>query len=100
MACYSDYYLHGFERMTPALKRLIVTSSLCSYPADAFLLEALEDDRLAMRISVFEESVMEEVEFVAALADDFWHRLAGICECEPRSLKSACIEGCLVSEAF
>ena len=60
-----QYYLHGWDRMDPHLTRMVVT--ICSFPPDAFLLQASEDDRQAMLRASLRLSATKSISCVARL---------------------------------
>eukprot|EP00972_Heterocapsa_arctica_P005121 761240-Heterocapsa_arctica.AAC.1 len=43
----SDFFIHGWQRMTKPLRLFVGVTAMCSYIPDAFLAAALEDDRVA-----------------------------------------------------
>eukprot|EP00974_Lingulodinium_polyedra_P049628 4773131-Lingulodinium_polyedra.AAC.1 len=46
----SDFHLHGFEKLSCDIKMYVACAAVGSYPVEAFMLEVLEDDRLARRL--------------------------------------------------
>eukprot|EP00971_Amphidinium_carterae_P346522 6488024-Amphidinium_carterae.1 len=62
---HSEYYLGGYRRMTPQHKSMIIKIAMASYPADAFLAEVLEDDRLNRSSGRYAEVVLDEIVYLA-----------------------------------
>ena len=66
---HSDYHLHGWARLTPRLRHLVAVAAISSYVPDAFIVEALTDDRVAFRLEDFLEAIHSELEFVSNIPD-------------------------------
>ena len=77
---------------------MAVTAATCSFPPDAILRQALEDDWQAMRVESITAAVSDEIDFACSLPDSFWKRIPCSCSCQPRVIRSDVIEGCLVAE--
>eukprot|EP00972_Heterocapsa_arctica_P058002 8557205-Heterocapsa_arctica.AAC.1 len=74
----SEWYIKGFGRITPELKRFLATAAVASHVPDAFLTELLEDDRIALRPNVFEEALEHEVSWISRLHHQVWVRLVRV----------------------
>jgi hypothetical protein len=72
----SDYYLHGFSRLTRAIKQYCVVASLSSYMPDTILAEVLADDRILRHASRLQELMVEEMGWVENVESFTWCRLA------------------------
>ena len=96
----SKYYLGGFSRLTSDLRSFVVTLSLCCYPADAFMLESLEDDRVAMRADMMRDAVYDELDYLCAIPDTVMDRLAHIGHTTAQPLRHAALSSALRSVAF
>ena len=96
----SKYYLGGFSRLNKDLRFFIIALSLCSYPADAFMLESLEDDRVALRADIMRNAVHEELEYLRNVNDETLQRLADIAQSSVGPLRHAVLSSALRSCAF
>eukprot|EP00969_Alexandrium_andersonii_P287587 12714325-Alexandrium_andersonii.AAC.1 len=56
----SDYHLHGFARLTQAIREWSVVAGLVGNVCDAALAEVMVDDRLAARGEDLKQSMWEE----------------------------------------
>jgi hypothetical protein len=74
----SDFYLHGFARCKPTVKRYACVAAVASYSLEGFLIDVLSDDRVAKRLPEIENNMVEELQYIEGLGDDFWRRLAPI----------------------
>ena len=73
---HSNYYLAGYDRLTPDLRLLVSIASLASHVPDGVLHELLEDDRLAARTTHLEDTIVSELHTLIFLPDFVWHRMA------------------------
>eukprot|EP00971_Amphidinium_carterae_P227876 4519909-Amphidinium_carterae.1 len=99
---HSEYYLGGYRRLTPQHKTMLLRIAMASYPADAFLAEVLEDDRLNRSSARYSEAVLDEIVYLANVDLQVWQMLAGISQgvVEPELLRSDCLHAALVIQAF
>ena len=47
----SEYYIGGFDRLTPTIRQFCAVAAFAAYVSDGFLCEVLEDDRVARCMS-------------------------------------------------
>ena len=57
----SDFYLHGFGKLSQGIKQYCVVASIASFVPDAVLAEVLVDDRILRRASRLQETMSDEV---------------------------------------
>lgn len=74
----SDFYISGFSRLTPHVKQYAVLASFIAYVPDSFLVELLENDRVASRVEVLKAAMIEELSWLDTLAPLTWQRLAHV----------------------
>ena len=72
----SDFYLGGFGRLSSAVKSYLATAAAATRPAEAFLLEVLEDDRLGRRTSEVHGALNGELRYLEDIASDVWVAVA------------------------
>ena len=72
----STFYMHHADRLDPALQRYIPTAALSGLPPQAFLEDALEDDRLARRLPAVIENYRGERALLEAAPWDTWQRIS------------------------
>jgi hypothetical protein len=96
----SEYYLGGFRRMRPDTKKFIAVAAVSAYPSDSFLSQLLEDDRVAKNSCALEESLGEELQYVAHLGTPALQFLAGIAGIPWSMLRSDIMTASLVSAGF
>jgi hypothetical protein len=96
----SKYYLGGFARLNDELRFFLVTLSLAAYPADAFMLSSLEDDRVALKADEMQNAVNEELQYLSNISSSTIERLAQIAHVAPGKLLHAVHACSLRSVAF
>jgi hypothetical protein len=99
----TDYHLHGFSRLTSRLRKYAAIASIASFPADAVLLELLEDDRCVRNIAKLEEALADELLWVANIGSFTWVRLAKVvCDahCSDNALRASTVHATYVEAAF
>ena len=74
----SDYHLHGFAKLTPSVCRASIVIALSTWPAESFLYELLDDDRLARRPQELWTTVTDEISYLVDLPQELWSTLAAI----------------------
>ena len=57
---HSDYHLHGWNRIEGPLKELVPLAAFVSAVPDSALAETLEDDRIAVRLDEFKNTLETE----------------------------------------
>jgi hypothetical protein len=98
----SQYHIHGFDRLTPSKRRFIVIASMSSVVADSFLIELLEDDRVARRSTELHRAMVDEMSWLANVPRDTWARLGRACGADesPLALRSTVLHAASVAHAF
>jgi hypothetical protein len=100
----SNFYLHGFSKLSKDVKKYACVTAIASYPADCLQLQLLEDDRVASRPQELKEAFAEEARWVEGLDDFTWGRLAHIAGGGPGSspyeLRSAALTAVHISAAY
>ena len=71
----SDFYLHGFGRLTPEIKQYAVLASMVAYVPDSFLVEVMVDDRIGKRLSHLKTTMAEELSWLYSVNEFTWKRL-------------------------
>ena len=72
----SEYYAHGWSFCTPNVLRYTIVAALASFPIEAFLNEVMQDGRIARRFDELQRVLEGEVQYLEALPDVVWQRLA------------------------
>ena len=98
----SDYQIHGLERLSMQTTRSVVIAGVSMHVADSFLVDLLEDDRVARRADALRSVIVEETKWLASLDDAVWQRLAGVISnaYDGLRLRSECVDAALVCGAF
>lgn len=96
----SEYFLGGFRRMRPDIRKFIAVAAVSSYPSDSFLAQLLEDDRVAKNSCALEESLGEELQYVAHLGTPVLQFLAGLAGLPLSVMRSGIMTASLVSAGF
>ena len=72
----TDYYLHGFGRMTSHIKFIMTLAALVTYVPETGLVHIMQDDRLARCHLQVKQEMEEKVQMLENLPDYVWTRLA------------------------
>ena len=97
----SDYYIHGFQQLTATAKQYAVVATMVAHVADSFLLELLEDDRVAARVDELEAALDDEIDWLHRVPEFTWQRPATLLgEPGPQLLRSWCLHAGHVARAF
>eukprot|EP00971_Amphidinium_carterae_P347875 6490111-Amphidinium_carterae.2 len=98
----SEYYLGGYRRFSNEHKLQVMKIAFASYPADAFIAELLEDDRLMRNRDHYAEAILDEVTYLANLDMQVWQMLVNACNgaAEAEAFRSDCMHSALVVQAF
>ena len=63
----SEYYIHGYDRLTVGAKRFLAEASLASRPVDSAMLILTEDPRLVKVVGEVQEVVREEMAWIGGI---------------------------------
>lgn len=96
----SDFYFHGFEKLTTASKQFIVRAALSSHVSDSCLRSLMEDSRVMRHLPALKEAALEEIGWLADLGDGTWSSLAGISGEAASVLKSDTVAAGHIAWAF
>ena len=70
----TDFFFHGFSKLTPGIKHYAAVASLVAYVPDAALSEFLVDDRMARHAELLQEIVAEEIFWIENVGPFTWAR--------------------------
>eukprot|EP00969_Alexandrium_andersonii_P020568 899122-Alexandrium_andersonii.AAC.1 len=95
----SDYYIHGYERLAPEVRKYTVVAAIASFVPDSFLIELLEDDRVARRVGVLQATMTEEQQWIDALPALVWCRMPALSVSEwgPAAMRSSTVHAGMVA---
>ena len=96
----SDYYIHGFEKLTEELAQLVCVMGLSGYPCDAALLCAMDDSRVALTHEKLKEEFETEIAWLQGLSENFWASISCVCGLSPVVLRSKVLSAALAGYAF
>jgi hypothetical protein len=66
----SDYYIHGFSRLSPDVWQVVLVAALGSGVAEGLMAELLEDDRVLFRFQELKDIVKIEMEAVTLISQE------------------------------
>lgn len=96
-----EYYLHGFDGLTPSIKRQFVITALCTYVPEKGLAMMLADDRLANYAGEVKAEMMGELSYVSTLPLDTWSRLSKVAGgMDQMEIFDNVVHGCHTAMAF
>jgi len=98
----SDFFLHGFAKLSPGIKRYCAVVAMVAFVPDALLAEVLVDDRLVKHAARLQEVVAEELFWVESVGGFTWRRLAAVLGDGQgaNELRHDVVHACHVSAAF
>ena len=74
----SHFHLHGYGGLTVQTRKLAAITALASWPAETFLHSMFQDDRLGRQFKSAWETLIEEVDWLAALPASLWKHLVEV----------------------
>eukprot|EP00974_Lingulodinium_polyedra_P086938 8427626-Lingulodinium_polyedra.AAC.1 len=96
----SNYYIGGFQRLSPEVLEFMAMAALASYPSEAVLADLLEDDRVPMRVAALEQELLEELAWVTGLPGHVWSLIASLFGEHGPVLRSNVVLACQRSVAY
>ena len=98
----TDFHLHGYSGLTTACRRLAVVCAFAAFPAEAGLELLLADDRLALQVPRFRETMEEEWEWLLGIPGSTWTCIATSTAASPSGsdLRSQCLQAALTSLGY
>ena len=72
----SEYYIHGFDKLTPVVRKMSCIACLVSYVPEKVLGLINKDERIMKNIDDVERALHEAIEYVVATLTSTWERLA------------------------
>eukprot|EP00971_Amphidinium_carterae_P336401 6472763-Amphidinium_carterae.2 len=96
----SDFYLHGFTRLSKDLKLFLVLGAAVSYVGDALLHLVLEDSRLVKYHQDAKSAVLEELLYLESLPHAVVGWLASFCDRSVLEVRDAMLSAAHTSFAF
>lgn len=99
----SDYHAHGIQELTLPVKKHVCVASLVAFVGESAMAIVLGEERLLRIADRLEQSIQEEVDFIASTTSYAWSRIAGLIgdpSYSSSDLMSDCILGGHVSAGF
>ena len=96
----SDYYIHGFERLTEEMAQLVCAMGLGGYPCDAALLLAMEDSRTALTHENLKDEIEAEIAWLQGLTETVWDSISSTCGMTSVGLRSKVLSAALAGYCF
>ena len=95
-----EYEWNGCRRIGDAERHFVVVVGMAAFLPETFLLHVLKDARVAKTQESLQELLFEELSFLDNLPTAVWSYLSQAVKGRPETLRSAVIQGALVSWAF
>ena len=96
----SKYYINGLSRLSPEIRRYLVTATIASHPCDALMAEILEDDRVLRRLDHLKATFREETEWIASIGKFTWSRLASLAGRTPQGVRHDCMRAATIAGGY
>ena len=96
----SDFHIHGFARLTPGLKEMVVQCAFISYVPESCLSELAADARVGLRLEELKQAVKDEVLYLANLEESVWALAGQACHLAGRELRSKVLYGAHTAIGF
>ena len=72
----SEYYIHGFDKLTPVVRKMSCIACLVSYVPEKVLGLINKEERIMKNIDDVDRALHEAIEYVVATLTSTWERLA------------------------
>ena len=95
-----EYEWNGCRRIGASERHFVVVVGMAAFLPETFLLHVLKDSRVAKTQEALHEVLFEELSFLDNLPAAVWDYLSQAASARPETLRSAVIQGALVSWAF
>ena len=98
----SDFYIHGYSKLSTRIGQYCAATALASNVADSVILLLLEDDRVVPQLESLEQATREELTWLSDLSWYTWRRLASLSDqnATGAALRTATIGSGLTIRAF
>ena len=97
----SLFDLKGHDSLTPAALRTMCVAAIGSRPAESFMQEVMDDDRLLRRLAVYKSAFEDELTYMSDFVSDYaWERVAAMGGMPVADLKHSAMVCGLISKAY
>lgn len=96
----SDYHISGYSKLTGRAKEFLCTAALAAYVCDGFLVELMTDNRLPLKAQELEDTMAQEIEFLAGIKASVWKWLGETCDLDAAKLRSDVLAAAHVQVGF
>ncbi len=97
----SLFDLKGHDSLTPAALRMMCVAAVGSRPAESFMQEIMDDDRVLRRVAVYTSALDDEITYMTDFVSDCaWERLATMGGMPVADLKHHAVTCGLISKAY
>ena len=84
----SDYHISGYGKLSNKVKQFVGTAAMAAYVCDGFLLELMADSRVPLKLRELEDSMADEIGFLANISDSVWGWLGEALDMSAETLRS------------
>jgi hypothetical protein len=96
----SDFFIHGFAKLSLKMKKFCAMAALSSFVTEAFLSGMMDDVRLPRRLLHLTQCTLTELEWLASLSLTVWCPITDVAGCVASGLRTDTIASGHVSFAF
>ena len=97
---HSTYHIQNLEKLRPDILGFAVKAAVSTFVTDAALGSLLSDDRLPMTVTMIEDEMDCELDYIATLPAQVWDFLSDMCHLPAHHLRSEAYSGALAAAAF
>ena len=96
----SDWNLHGYEKLTPAMRQFVAIAGMSAYSSEAVLAELMADSRVPRRLPELEEAMEHELTFLKSIRRPIWADIAAVSHQTPGEARTQTLSAAHISNGF
>jgi len=98
----NQYHLGGHEQLVPSVLVFMAVAAVGAYVGESYQEELFQDDRILKRRRELEDTIKEEIDYIASLPDSLWDRLSCCIDgaCDGTELKHKALNCAMITSAY
>ena len=96
----SDWNLHGYEKLTPAMRQFVAIAGMSANSSEAVLAELMADSRVPRRLPELEEAIGHELPFLKSIRRPIWADIAAVSHQTQGEARTQTLSAAHISSGF